>query len=288
MTTRIDRQVFLNIFTLVGRKIPPNPWEEGEKIPWNDPDFSARMLREHLSQDHDAASRRTEIIDEHVNWLHNEIMEGKASRILDLGCGPGLYTSRLASMGHSCVGIDYGPASIAYARGQVKEAELDCKYIEGDIREAEFGAGYGLVMMVHGELNVFRPEEIKEILRKVRAALADEGKLVIEVHTLEAVQQLGEQGPNWYTTEKGLFSDEPYLMLEEAFWDANLLIATERTYVINANNGNVIRHVASIQGYDNNGYMALLENCGFSKTKKYPSLGRVKDKNYEVYVAWAG
>ena len=33
----------------------PLPWSEGDNIPWNDPDFSSRMLIEHLTQGHDAA-----------------------------------------------------------------------------------------------------------------------------------------------------------------------------------------------------------------------------------------
>ena len=39
---------------IVRRQSVPKPWAEGEKIPWNDPDFSRRMLDEHLSQEHNA------------------------------------------------------------------------------------------------------------------------------------------------------------------------------------------------------------------------------------------
>ena len=42
---------------LVHRAPIPLPWAEGDNIPWHDPEFSQRMLREHLSQAHDAASR---------------------------------------------------------------------------------------------------------------------------------------------------------------------------------------------------------------------------------------
>jgi hypothetical protein len=45
-------------FTLIDliHRGKPQPWVEGDNIPWNDPDFSCRMLKEHLSQDHDALS----------------------------------------------------------------------------------------------------------------------------------------------------------------------------------------------------------------------------------------
>ena len=45
------------------------PWTEGEKIPWDDPAFSARMLQEHLTQNHDRASRQLVLIERHVAWI---------------------------------------------------------------------------------------------------------------------------------------------------------------------------------------------------------------------------
>ena len=149
----------MRLLDIVSTHSIPKPWAEGEKIPWNDPEFSKRMLNEHLSQAHDAASRRFEIIDKHVGWIHNNVLKGFPTRILDLGCGPGLYTNRLARLGHQCLGIDFSPASIAYARAQAEAEGLDCKYSQEDIRAADFGDGYGLVMLIFGEFNVFRPVE---------------------------------------------------------------------------------------------------------------------------------
>jgi len=117
-------RIILKLLDVVHRHGDPKPWAEGEKIPWNDPDFSRRMLNEHLSQEHDAASRRFETIDNHVKWIHGQVLKANPTRVLDLGCGPGLYTNRLAKLGHHCVGIDFSPASIACAREQAEEAGL--------------------------------------------------------------------------------------------------------------------------------------------------------------------
>jgi 2-polyprenyl-3-methyl-5-hydroxy-6-metoxy-1,4-benzoquinol methylase len=76
------------------------------------------MLAEHLTQAHDRASRRSTIIDQHTAWIHETLLQWQPATILDLGCGPGLYSNRLAALGHTCVGIDYSPASIAYAQKQ--------------------------------------------------------------------------------------------------------------------------------------------------------------------------
>ena len=93
---------------VIGRRVPPEPWAEGENIPWDEPAFSARILAEHLSQEHDAASRRFDIVDEQVAWLHGELLSGCTTKVLDLCCGPGLYANRLARLGHEVTGITRG------------------------------------------------------------------------------------------------------------------------------------------------------------------------------------
>ena len=41
-------------------------WNGSYKIPWNERGFSERMLKMHLSQTHDMASRREELIEKQV------------------------------------------------------------------------------------------------------------------------------------------------------------------------------------------------------------------------------
>ena len=191
---------------IVHRSPHPDPWSEGDNIPWHEPEFSERMLREHLTQQHDHASRRFETIDRHVAWIHHHLLSTRPTHILDLGCGPGLYTSRLAQLGHECAGIDYSPASIAYAVEQAEAQALPCTYVHQDMRTAEFGAGFGLVMLINGELNVFSPVDARRILTKAHRALEEGGFLLLEPFTFAGVQSLGEAGRSWDSSLEGLFS----------------------------------------------------------------------------------
>ena len=263
----------MKIIDLIHRKSVPGPWAEGEKIPWNDPEFSRRMLDEHLSQEHDAASRRFETIDRHVRWIHDQVLQGKPTRILDLGCGPGLYTHRLAKLGHRCVGIDFSPASIAYAKEHTGAEGPECTYIQEDIRSADFGGGYGLVMLIFGEFNVFRATEAGEILKKACRALVPGGFLLLEPHSFETVVEIGEQPRSWYSAEKGLFSDKPHLCLQENFWDSKSKVAIQRYYVVDAATGEAGLHSSSMQAYTDEEYRSLLAECGFGEAMIYPSLG---------------
>lgn len=267
----------MKLLDIVNRSPSPAPWAEGDNIPWHDPDFSRRMLREHLSQEHDAASRRFDIIDQHVRWIHQELLLGRPTRILDLGCGPGLYTSRLARLGHECVGIDYSPASIAYAEAQARFEKLACRYVHQDIREADYGTGFGLVMLIFGEFNVFSPVDAGELLQKAHSALAapgsgGQGLLLLEPHAFSTIQRVGKLAPSWYTAVDGLFSDEAHVYLQESFWDSSRWTATIRYYVIDGPSGEVDRYAQTLQAYTEEQYRAILAESGFEDIEFYPSL----------------
>lgn len=102
MTTEMK---LLDIFKNKDDHVPP--FSGAYKIPWNDPEFSRRMLTEHPSQDHDLASRKLQTVGQHVRWLHDNLLNGAPGRFLDLGCGPGLYSNRLAKLGHTCFGTGF-------------------------------------------------------------------------------------------------------------------------------------------------------------------------------------
>lgn len=277
----------MNLLDLVRRPVPPAPWSEGEKIPWNDPAFSARMLQEHLSQTHDAASRRAEKIDAQVAWIHQHLLGGRPARVLDLGCGPGLYTSRLARLGHTCHGIDFGPASVAYAVETAAREGLSCTYRQEDIRRADYGSGWDLVMLIYGEFNTFHPADAEQILRQAHAALRDGGTIVLEPHTYDYFRQAGREA-SWYTTESGLFSDRPHLYLYEKFWDEATQTTIERYMVVDAAGGQVARYACTMQAYTDAGYRDLLARCGFIDATIYPSLTGEPDPSQAHMIALAG
>ncbi len=268
----MQKPTLLDLMDIVQRDAKPQPWAEGEKIPWNEPGFSDRMLREHLSQEHDWASRRAATIERHVDWIHREVLSSRPTRILDLGCGPGLYTSRLAKLGHECSGIDFSPASIAYARDYAQKANLRCAYQLEDVRKADFGSGHDLAMFIFGELNVFTQQDAGLILKKAQAAVQPHGSLILEVHTLEVVRRIGMQPGSWYSSESGLFSDRPHLCLQENFWDDGRSVATQRYFILDVQTGRVTRYASSMQAYTLDQYQDTLQECGFPKVAFFPSL----------------
>jgi SAM-dependent methyltransferase len=267
----------MKLLNIIDRALPPEPWAEGDNIPWNNPDFSRRMLKVHLDQSDDAASRRTGIIETHVDWILGSLLKDEPGKVLDLACGPGFYTSQLAKLGHECVAIDYSPAAIEYAREQAETEGLRIDYRLGDIRETDFGGGYDLVMLIFGEFNVFSREQAIELLKRMNSALAPGGIMLLEAQSYDGVRNSGTEPCSWYASSGGLFSDRPHICLKEAFWDEARKIATKRYYVVDTASGEVTRHAQSMQAYDADAYLSLLQKNGFAEIEFYPLLGGAED-----------
>ncbi len=254
----------LDIVTTTSQERPH--WQGKYKIPWDEPGFSERMLKEHLTQDHDLASRRQELIDKHVAWIRSEILGEKPARILDLGCGPGFYSERLAALGHRCVGIDFSPASIEHARAHSKHSDL-CEYRHGDLRSAKFGSDYDLAILIYGEFNAFPRSEMELILSRIFAALRPGGQVLIEAHRFTAIEQIGTTANSWFKADSGLFSERPYICLQTNDWDKENKSAAADFYIIDAETAKVDRYRNTLQGYSDDEYRGLLKAGGFAEVE---------------------
>ena len=256
----------------LGAGAPVVPWAAGGKIPWHEPAFSERMLREHLSQEHDRASRRFETISTHVAWLHDHVLGRVASRVLDLGCGPGFYTSRLARLGHACVGVDFSPASISHARSEAEKAALPCQYHLEDLVIADLGEGFDLALLIFGEINTFPPAEARTILANIRSAVGPSGALVMEVASEKHVRSLAAQARTWFSARQSVFSDEPHLRLKECAWHDESRTAIERYVVVTLQSSEVAHYASTTRAYSDDEYGELLGDAGFRRVECHASL----------------
>ena len=234
-----------------------------EGLPWDDPEFSARTLKHHLSQEHDWASRRAEIIESQVAWLAGRLPAG--GRVLDLACGPGLYTHLLARRGFKALGADFSPAAIAYARRRAAEDGLAAEYAEADIRQYRAPGLFDCVLFVFGEFNEFSPPDARRILENARAVLAPGGFLILEEHTFEAVRGSGQSPPSWWPCpeNEGILSDRPHLCFQENTWDPEAARATFRYFILDAETAEVSSFRSGQTGYSPARLLELFSETGF-------------------------
>ncbi|MBW2262141.1 MAG: class I SAM-dependent methyltransferase [Deltaproteobacteria bacterium] len=260
------------ILELINRTPEPAPWSEGDNIPWDDPEFSERMLVEHLSQEHDLASRRNETIDLHVEWIFSQVLDSRPARVLDLACGPGFYANRLARNGCTCVGMDFSPASIRYAKETAAAEALPCTYHHADVREGLFGEGFDLSMMIYGQFNVFPRNLGLEILKNACSAMKPGGHIVLEVQTNEQIRKSGQSPPTWHSARSGLFSGAPHLVMQESFWHEDTQSSTVRFMVIEGQSGRASTYALSNEAYTEREITDAIELAGFTHARWFPSL----------------
>ena len=153
----------------------------------------------------------------------------------------------------------------------------------GDILAADFGDGRDLAMLIFGEFNTFGPADASMILTKVSAALAIGGRLLLEVHTKQAVKRIGSAPDTRRSLKSGLFSDRPHDYVTQNFWDEATQTATTRYIVIDEESGKIERHAQTLQAYTDAEYREKLRHSGFASVEVVPSLTGERDDNGDLY-----
>ena len=101
------------------------------------------------------------------------------ARVLDMGCGPGHESIKLAKTGVETVGIDYSKMCIKIARERCPECRFEVMdFLDLNI---EFGKFDGVFFS--GSLPHIRPQDIQRVFRNIRSILLDKGYL--EIITVE-------------------------------------------------------------------------------------------------------
>ena len=184
---------------------------------WTDEHTSEQMLAFHLNGEIDVSSRRTSFIDDSVRWMTNRFNLSRNSRIIDFGCGPGLYTSRFANLGAAVHGVDFSARSIAYAREYADRHNLDIFYIEADYLEYRPEGEFDLITMIMCDYCALSPEQRAALLVKYKELLSEGGRVVVDVYSLSAFADKKEGSFYEKNQLDGFWSAEPYYGFVSSF-----------------------------------------------------------------------
>ncbi len=249
------------ISQLIELQKKPEPFTPGEPLFWDDPHISSQMLQFHLNPDTDAASRRPEAIDHIVQWMIKTLGLKPGDSVLDLGCGPGLYASRLARAGLRVTGVDYSCRSIEYASQYAKENQLEIIYRYQNYLELEDENQYDAVLLIYGDFCPLSPTQRAKLLSNIRRALKPNGRFVLDVTTREDRKKHGVKN-GWYALQSGFWKPGPHLVLEEGFDYPEQSLWLDQYTVIEAD-GKVSVYRNWFQDYTPDTITAELEQGGF-------------------------
>ncbi|MGY5885378.1 class I SAM-dependent methyltransferase [Modestobacter lacusdianchii] len=145
--------------------VEPSAWTQ---ITQSDPDHSPRYVerfRALAAQGADLAGE-ARLVD---------AMLPRGSRVLDAGCGPGRVGAVLAEAGHTVVGVDADPVLIAAAEAD----HPGPRWIVGDLAELDLPDRFDAIVCAGNVMAFLAPSTRREVLRRLRAHLADGGRAAI-------------------------------------------------------------------------------------------------------------
>lgn len=248
----------------------PEPFASSTGAFWDDEHISKGMLDAHLNPNWDAATRKPAFIEKAATWLTEVAPVTSHERLLDIGCGPGLYAERFRDRGYQVTGVDFSKRSINYAKEQTQKNNSGITYHYQNYLEIDYHNEFELVTLIYCDYGVLSHENRRTLLSKLLNALNDGGKFVFDVFTPK--QYVGRKDyTEWYMQPKGGFwNAQPHVALENHVkYDEYLRL--EQTIVLE-DTGNI--HVYNIWDYCFTPEMIREEilNAGFSQVEIYADI----------------
>jgi len=207
----------MNITDIISKTTKPKIYEKGTAFMWTDEHISKQLLNIHLNPDIDLGSRKKSTLEKTANWILDTQKEKGKLNIIDLGCGPGLYTEIFAKAGHNVTGIDISKNSIEYGKKSAENKKLDITYLNTSYLEAGLESdNYDLVVLIYTDLGVLTPTERESLLEMIFRILKKGGKFIFDVIKDREIEK--KTSPKiWETSEAGFWKETPYLALSESF-----------------------------------------------------------------------
>lgn len=194
----------------------PALFEPGNAPFWDNPYISTQLLKFHLDPSVEAASRSPDRIDAQAENLVSSGVLKHGDRLLDLGCGPGLYSLRLAKKGLKVTGVDISTHSLNYAIEEARKSALAIDYRQMDFLHLDYESEFDAVLQSYGEINTFSDHALAELLSHIHTALKPHGLLLFDL-TTRTLRKKSAVSNRWYVTEGGLWKPGLHFVLEEGF-----------------------------------------------------------------------
>ena len=102
-------------------------------------------------------------------------------RVLDVGCGVGRWSCRLAAHGASVTGVDLSATMIEQARRRAAAQGLagSCRFLVQDLAALEVEGRFDLILGVTVLQHILEPEALRAAVRRLASHLAPGGTLIL-------------------------------------------------------------------------------------------------------------
>lgn len=128
-----------------------------------------------------ADSLTDERTEAEVNSIINLLQLSEPTSILDLACGYGRHTNRLAALGHHMTGVDFMPGFLDLARRDARERNVCVNYVQNDMRKIEYHEEFDVVLILFTAFGYFNDEENIGVMQNVYNALKPGGRVLFDI-----------------------------------------------------------------------------------------------------------
>lgn len=182
-------------------------------------------------------------------------------KILDIGCGTGLLSVKLAKMGGDVTGVDLSPDMLRIASERAASLNIPMTFVNQSMQQLEGLTNFDAAIIAIDSLNyVVNHQEVIQTLQNVYDALKVGGVLLFDVHSTFKTDVIFMESPFTFDNERISYiweteeGDEPHSVYSElAFFVRNGdglykrfdEVHYQRTFPVHA-------------------YVEMLQNIGFS------------------------
>lgn len=259
----------MNIEQIFKLSQKPALYEKGTSVMWTDPYISKKLLELHTNPDHDMASRSRAKIEKITQWIL-EKSNKTGMKILDLGCGPGLYAESFAAKRHAVTGVDFSENSIRYAIQQSKEKKLNIEYLHQNYLKLDFEDRFDLVIMIYLDFCALLPEERDKVLEIICKALKKGGLFIFDVINGNHIEEKVIP-QSWEVRESGFWKNTPYIVLNNGYHYMEARVWANHHIVIGENDA-LDTYIFWNHYYEKDELVPILESVGFTDIRNYENV----------------
>lgn len=247
----------------------PKVYEKGVKLFWEDEYISKQLLKAHLNPEIDSASRNLKFVEQSSKWIYSIAPSLTYRKLLDLGCGPGLYTERFCKLGYEVTGMDISKKSIKYAEEIRKKENLNIRYINNNYLNMDFKDEFDLITLIYCDYGALSKEDRKILLRKIYKGLKTSGRLMLDVFSINKYNNILEY-KEWDIAQKnGFWSNESYIELKSIYKYLDNIVLEQ--YIIITDN-NINNYYIWTSYYTKEKLIEEMEEVGFKVIDIYSNL----------------
>ncbi len=255
----------MKIEDIIMYSLKPELYQKGTSFMWSDEHISKQLLEIHTNPDINLASRKLTTIKETVKWIMENSFYNREMKILDLGCGPGLYAELFAEAGHQVTGVDISNNSIEYAQKESVKKHLRIDYINGDYLDLNLQSNnFDLVIMIYTDFGVLLPYEREKLLKLIHGVLKKGGVFIFDIMKDNNIENKTTDR-TWEIVEYGFWKPEPYLSLSDSFFYEKEKVILNQNIIIDKNN-NLALYRFWIHFFSQKDIEIILNKFGFGNT----------------------